>query len=177
MQITISSINEDGIAVLPPDLIWNGFTGDFVVATVPAEGGVGGFVARNPIQTAVLMLLFTDVRVDPSELTFAQRGDCRGWVGDGFDVDTAIGEQPLGSKLWLFRRAIANAKTAAAIAAEARRALQPLIVQGVVVRIDASTELLAAENQIRLAVALYGRDGTQVYAAKFDALWKRVGGL
>lgn len=177
MQLTVTPLEDAGVAVLPPDIVWNGFVGDFAISTKPADGGVGGLVARNPIETAVLLLLFTDAQADPTDLTFEQHGDRRGWVGDGFDVDTANGEAPLGSRLWLFRRSVLNAGTLQAIEDEARRALQPLIDQQVVVRIDVSGSTDPASNRLILAVNLYGRDGTKVYAARFDPLWKRADGL
>lgn len=177
MQLTLTPLEDAGVEVLPPDIIWNGFVGDFGVSIDPADGGVGGLVARNPIRTAVLLLLFTDAQAETHDLTFEQHGDRRGWPGDGFDVDVASGEAPLGSRLWLFRRSVINAGTLRAIEDEASRALQPLITQGLVVRIDVAGESDPAFNTIRLAVNLYGRDGAKIYAARFDPLWKRADGL
>lgn len=177
MRLTVTPLEDAGVEVLPPDIVWDGFVGDFAVSTAPADGGVGGLVARNPIRTAVLLLLFTDAQAAANDLTFEQRGDRRGWVGDGFDVDVANGEAPLGSRLWLFRRSVINEGTLRAIEDEARRALQPLITQGVAVRIDVSGETDPAFNTIRLGVNLYGRDGAKIYAARFDPLWKRADGL
>lgn len=177
MQVTLTPLEDAGVEVLPPDIVWNGYVGDFAVSADPADGGVGGLVARNPIRTAVLLLLFTDARAEANDLTFEQHGDRRGWVGDGFDVDTANGEAPLGSRLWLFRRSVINEGTLRAVEDEARRALQPLITQGVVVRIDVAGETNPAFNLIRLVVDLYGRDGTRIYATRFDPLWKRADGL
>ncbi len=122
--------------------MWNGRVGDFAVSTDPSQGGVGGLVAVNPIQTAILMLLFTDVRVDPTDLRYEMHGDRRGWVGDGFDVRADLGEAPLGSRLWLYRRSVlvtaVKKPTLAAIEADALSALQPLVAQGAAAKITVS---------------------------------------
>ena len=177
MQLTVTPLGDAGVDVLPPDIVWNGFVGDFAISTNLADGGVGGFVSRNPIKTAVLLLLFTDARVDPTNLRFEHKGDPRGWAGDGFDVDTASGEAPLGSRLWLYRRSILIAKTFAEIRDEIDRALQPLIKQGAAVRIDVTGELLSSQNTVRAAIDIYGRDKDKVYSARFDPLWRRADGL
>ncbi len=177
MQLTVTPLSDVGVEVLPPDIIWNGYAGDFAISTLSANGGVGGFVARNPIETAHLLLLFSDRQVDASDLRFDLGGDRRGWVGDGFDVDTTNGEAPLGSRLWLYRRSVLVAKTFSDIEFEIRAALQPLITQGAVVQIDITGEILNAQGQIRCAIDSYARNGTKVYSAKFDPLWKRADGL
>ena len=177
MQLTITPLGDAGVDVLPPDIVWNGTSGDFAVATVPADGGVGGLVARNPYETAVLLLLFSDARIDPSDLRFEMHGDRRGWVGDGFDLDTANGEAPLGSLLWVYRRSVLNDRTFADIQAEARRALQPLIGQGAAVRIDVGGTMNKVAGRVSLTVTIYGRDKRQLYAGSFDALLRRGDGL
>ena len=177
MQYTVTPLQDAGVDVLPPDIVWNGFVGDFAVSVLSANGGVGGLVARDPIATAHLLLLFTDAQILPRDLKIGLGGDRRGWVGDGFDVDTVAGEAPLGSRLWLYRRSVLIAKTFGEIEREIRRALQPLITQGAVARIDISGEVLNAQNQIRCAISSYARSGAKVYSAKFDPLWKRADGL
>lgn len=177
MQFTVTPLSDAGVEVLPPDIVWDGLAGDFAIATTPADGGVGGFVARNPIETAHLLLLFTDRQVDADDLRFENRGDRRGWVGDGFDIDVAAGEAPLGSRLWLYRRSVLVAKTFGEIEFEIRAALQPLITQGAVARIDVSGEVLNAQGLVRCAIDSYARAGAKVYSAKFDPLWKRADGL
>ena len=83
---------------------------------------------------------------------------------------------PLGSKLWLYRRHELTNLTGLEMAAEAKRALQPLIDQRAVVRIDASAAVDKAQGQVLLTVNLYGRDGRETYADKFDLLWRRADG-
>lgn len=177
MQLTITPLAEAGVEVLAPDIVWNGFSGDFALSTDPANGPVGGLEARSPLATAVLMLLHTDMRAGPDELRHEHGGDARGWPGDGFDIDTAKGEAPLGSKLWLYRRHELTDQTAMAVKAEIHRALHPLLKQGAVARIDVTVEAQKAEGRLAATIALYGRDGRAVYATKFDALWRRPGVL
>lgn len=178
MQLVISPLADAGIQVLAPDIVWNGTSGDFAMAAGSADGGAlgsqaGGLQAQAPIATAVIMLLFSDAQADVSQLRFEHRGDRRGWPGDGFDIDTAAGEAPLGSLLWLFRRSTLSDLTASQVAAEAKRALQPLITQRLVNRINTRTEIDKAAGQLRLGVDLYGRDGRKTYAAQYDVLWQK----
>lgn len=176
MQLTLTPLGDAGVEVLPPDVLWNGFTGDFAIATKPEQGGAGGLVAAHPLRTAAILLLFTDARADTSDLRAEHRGDRRGWPGDGFDVDVARGERPLGSKLWIYRRHELDDDTGRQVAAEARRALQPLIDQQAVVRVDTTFEVDKPGGKILLGIKLYGRDGRDAYADRFDLLWRRQDG-
>lgn len=192
MRLDLSPLGPADIAVLPPDIVWTnpaglplparpgatvGTVGDFVLETDPAYNGVGGFQARNPIESAVIMLLFSDARCAVSQLKIGLNGDRRGWVGDGFDVDTDNGEAPLGSLLWLDRRAALTEVNPAMIAATAKTALQPLIVQQVCAQIAVSASFLnQALGIVTLDTVLTGRDGRQVYARKFGPLWARTQG-
>ena len=177
MQLTITPLGDAGVETLPPDIVWNGTSGDFAISTAPADGGVGGLVSRNPYQTAVLLLLFSDARLDPSDLRFEMHGDRRGWVGDAFDLDTTAGEAPLGSLLWVYRRSVLSDRVATDIQTEARRALQPLIDQGAAVEIDVGATIDKVAGRVLLAVSIYGRNKRQLYAGKFDALLRRADGL
>lgn len=176
MLITVTPLSDAGVEVLPPDIVWDGVRGDFALAAGGTEGPAGGLRAANPLATAVLMLLFTDARAEAYELRFEHRGDRRGWVGDGFDVDVAAGEAPLGSKLWLYRRHELTELTGLEVAAEAERALQPLIAQGAVVRVAATAEIDKVAGRLSLKINLYGRDGREAYAAQYDVLWRRADG-
>lgn len=174
MQISITPLADEGVTVLPPDIVWNGIVGDFAVSAGGDDGPAGGLVAANPLKTAVILLLFSDARADAEDLRFEHRGDRRGWVGDGFD--TAAGEAPLGSKLWIYRRAVLSDLTGMEMAAEAERALQPLIRQGAVATIKTKAAVDKAGGRVMLIVNLYGRDGSEVYADQFDLLWRRADG-
>ncbi len=181
MQLTITSLTDAGVVTLPPDIVWGGRSGDFAVSTDPSQGGVGGLVAVNPIQTAILVLLFTDVRVDPTDLRYEMHGDRRGWVGDGFDVRADLGEAPLGSRLWLYRRSVlvtaVKKPTLAAIEADALSALQPLVAQGAAAKITVSGSQDGPAGRIYLDIKVYGRGKRELYSGRFDTLWRRADGL
>ncbi|MCJ2143745.1 phage GP46 family protein [Methylobacterium sp. E-066] len=176
MQLTLTPLADAGVSLLPFDIVWNGIVGDFAVSTGGDDGPAGGLVSANPLRTAVLLLLFTDARADAASLRFDHRGDRRGWPGDGFDIDAAAGEAPLGSLLWLFRRSALLDATGAQIEAEVQRALKPLIRQGAAARITTSAVVDKANGRVALSVGLYGRDGSQSYSDKFDILWRRADG-
>lgn len=176
MQLTLTPLADAGVVVLPFDVVWNGYVGDFAVSGGGDDGPAGGLAAANPLRTAVLLLLFSDARADAADLRFEHRGDRRGWPGDGFDVDAAAGEAPLGSLLWLYRRRELLDVTGQEIEAEALRALQPLIRQGAAARVTASAMVDKAGGRVSLAIGLYGRVGTEAYADKFDILWRRADG-
>ena len=176
MQLILTPLADAGVSVLPPDIVWDGTVGDFAIAVVPEDGPAGGLVSANPLATAALLLLFTDARAETWELRAEHAGDRRGWPGDGFDVDAAKGEAPLGSKLWLFRRHELTDATGMQIEAEAARALEPLKVQGAVVSITTKATIDKVGGRVLLTIALYGRDGREVFNAKFDPLWRRVDG-
>lgn len=159
----------------PPDIVWDGFRGDFALVDGPDQGPDGGLKSGQQLATAVAMLLFTDARADATDLRFEHAGDRRGWVGDGFDI--ASGETELGSRLWLFRRHELIAETGRLIEDEALRALQPLIDQQAVVSIRAAAEVDAGAGRIALALDLFGRNGERVYHARFDDLWKALDAL
>ncbi len=181
MQLTITSLQDAGVDTLPPDILWNGTSGDFAVSTDPADGGPGGLVARNPYRSAVLMLLFSDVRVDPSDLRYEMHGDPRGWVGDGFDVRADLGEAPLGSRLWLYRRSVlvtaTKTTTLMSIEADARLALQPLIKQGAAAQIDVSGTADGPSGIVALQIDIYGRGKRSLFSDRFDFLLRRADGL
>ena len=176
MHQTLTPLADAGVDVLPPDIVWDGTVGDFALSAGGDNGGAGGLVAANPLRTAILLLLFTDARAESYELRSEHRGDRRGWVGDGFDIDRSAGAAPLGSKLWLYRRHELTDLTGLEMAAEAKRALQPLIDQRAVVRIEAAATVDKARGRVLLTVNLYGRDGREAYADKFDLLWRRADG-
>lgn len=171
-MLSITPLETAGVELLQPDIFWNGTAGDFVLAD-------GTLQSTDPIKTAVVMLLFTDARGTDDQMRRADTTDKRGWVGDGFDIDRAGGETELGSRLWLLRREALRAELARDFQDEAARALQPLIAQGVVVRIDVTAEAVLDQpgNVLRLTVNLYGRDGSRRYADRFDILWNDASAL
>lgn len=157
---------------LAPDLVWDGLMADLAIAE-PGELR-GGLRAKATLETAVLICLMTDARAEPAEL---RDGDInRGWPGDSFDL--ADGEAAIGSKLWLLRRSTVDAVETPRRAEDyARAALQPLIDQGAVARIDVSAEGDPARNRLTLAVTLTDRDGETLVASRYAVLWDQLNGI
>lgn len=173
MRIALTPLADVGVTVLPPDVVWDGASGDFAVSTVPEDGGVGGFVAVDPLRSAVLMLLFSDAR--PQGYRPGREDDPRGWVGDGFDV--AAGETPLGSELWRWRREALSEALAKKIALVARTALTPLRNQGLVdgIETEAAINGDGEDQTLSMQVTLTSR-GETIFSGSWDLLWGRGDG-
>lgn len=151
---------------------------DWALADPDETANRGGLRAKAAIETAVVLALFTDRRVEPEHpLFYLCDGDPRGWWGDGIDVRADLNEAPLGSLLWLLERApltirgLSAGRWAEQFALEA---LAPLIAQGAAARIDVSASVNELQGRLELTVNLFGRDGLKVYDRKFDVLWNQV---
>jgi phage gp46-like protein len=163
------------------DSLWMPTTGfaDWALADADEVNNRGGLRSKAAIDTAVILALFTDARIDPTHpLFYLADGDARGYFGDGIDVRADLNETALGSHLWLLERApltilgISAARWAEQFTNEA---LAPLLTQGVAVRIDAAAVANELAGRLELTVALYGSDGAQIYNRNFDVLWNQVG--
>ncbi len=148
---------------------------DWALAAPHETQNKGGLAAQAALDTAVILCLFTDRYCPPSHplAGYIEGGDPRGWWGDGVDVRTDLGEAPLGSLLWLLERATATPDNARWAQSFALDALGPLIASGAAVRADAQATL-SPPSRLDLAVQLYGRDGTRVYARQFDDVWRQA---
>ena len=154
-----------------PDLGWDGIVGDLILNPLDHVEAPGDLRAEQGLATQVLICLMTDRRVEASELRDGDEN--RGWIGDSFDV--VDGETPIGSRLWLLRRSSLYPGIEIKAQDYAREALQPLIDQGAVAKIDVTATV--GTNRLDLAVALYGRNGAQVYSSKFELLWRQIDGV
>jgi phage gp46-like protein len=154
------------------------FVCDWALAGPAATLNAGGLQATAALGTAVYLLLFTDVYCPPDHpLYFLVGGDNRGWWGDGIDLRADLGEQPLGSLLWLLERAplvCAGVPTATWAQLLASAALAPLSAQGVVAAIDMQASANIAMERIELSVQLYGRDGAVAYSGKYNVIWRQI---
>lgn len=156
--------------LLDPDLVWNGVHADLAQTPLADPDNPGGLLAQKAIETAVLICLMTDRRVDASEL---RDGDVnRGWPGDGFDIEP--GETPLGSRLWLLQRRALTSDIERLAEDYAREALQTLIDQRAFVRVDVTATADRPRNSLDLAIAGYGSDGARTYDRKFAVLWDQL---
>ena len=166
-------------AILIWDTVWNvqiGY-GDWAYAPLSETYNVGGLRAEAALETAVFLCLFTD-RYCPPDHPLAyliESDDSRGWWGDGVDVRGDLGEAPMGSMLWLLERAQATQENTMWARSFALDALAPLVGQGAVARADAQATL-HPPGRIDLMVQLYARDGSKLYARRFDDLWREAFG-
>ncbi|MCZ7501270.1 phage GP46 family protein [Agrobacterium sp. ST15.13.015] len=156
-----------------PDLGWDGLIGDLLLNDLDHGSAPGDLRAEQGLATQVLILLMTDRRVEESELRDDEQN--RGWLGDSFD--RLDGEDVLGSRLWLLRRRSIYDGIEVDAQDYAREALQPLVTQGAVARIDVTAIANRAENRLDLDIALYGRDGETVFNQKFGLLWRQIDGV
>ncbi|UMY19140.1 phage GP46 family protein [Methylobacterium organophilum] len=176
----------DGDPYLVWDTVWSGDLvalengADWALAGSDEPSNRGGLQAKAGLASAVILCLFTDRRCPTDHpLAYLADGDPRGWWGDAIDVDAAAGEGPLGSLLWLFRRAPLSGppgedmrRWAEQLAYEALEPLQS--PQGIVARIACTAALNEPRQRIELEVGLYARDGTTLFARRFEQIWEQV---
>lgn len=156
-----------------PDLLWDGITGDLAINALTHQSAPGDLRAEQGLATQVLISLMTDRRVEPEELRPGDEN--RGWLGDSFDV--AVGESPIGSRLWLLRGSALYEGIEVAVEDYVREALQPLIDQQAVVSVDVVVAVDRPRNRVEFQVSLYGRRGERAFNQKFELLWRQVNGV
>ncbi len=155
--------------------------GDWTLAGADEPDNRGGLTAKAGIASAAILCLFTDRRCpDDHPLRYLAEDpntgfDPRGWWGDAVEVDGTAGEGELGSLLWLLERAPATEEMRRWAEELAYEALEPLLRQQVVARILCAAILNEVRGRIELEVALIGRDGSTVYARRFEDLWRQLG--
>jgi phage gp46-like protein len=162
------------------DSVWDAALGyaDWALAGADEFANRGGLRSTAALETAVVLCLFTDKRVDPDHpLYYLADGDARGYFGDGIDVRSDLNEAALGSHLWLLERAPLTIRGLSAgiwAVQFANEALATLKDQGACVRIEVSAEVNELQSRLELSVALFGRDGARIYNRNFDVLWNQV---
>lgn len=123
----------------------------------------GDFVGDEGLETAVLLSLFTDQRVDSSELPPGLT-DKRGWWGDMFP--NVQGDQ-IGSKLWVLDRSKTTDETLAAIETNALNALNWMLVDGVASSVSV-TASYNTDKSVSLVIEITEQTGNE---ARFSLVW------
>lgn len=176
MSIRIIPLEVPESAPLVTDIVWDGRCGDYRRVGADEPGNPFGLQSRQQLATAVLICLQTDRAVEPEAL---REGDeQRGWAGDAFDLDASRGEVPIGSRLWQLHRATLDEfETPRFTEYACREALQTLIDQGAVARIDFASQVLLDQNRFEFTVSLFGRDGRKLHQQQFAILWDKLNGV
>ena len=172
--------SDEGCAEQPQllwDTVWDPQAGgaDWALAEPDERQNAGGLRAKAALYTAVILALFTDARVPENHpLRYLAGDDPRGWWGDGVDVRGDLGEEPLGSLLWLLERAPLTAQMVRWAETLATDALGPLLRQQAAVRAEVDATGKEGQGSLELLVRLYGRDGTKVYDRRFEIIWTQT---
>lgn len=129
----------------------------------------GDLAPDNSLATAVLISLFSDGRAREDDPIPDGTGDRRGWWPD------AWAEDGMGSRLWTLSREKITPDLAPRIEEIARQALQWLIRDGLVRRLDITTERLERDRiGLHVGLELTGesllRPGQAEGSASYDGL-------
>lgn len=161
-----------------PNLFWSTFwngkegLGDWRVVPLGQPDNPGGLDAREALASAVVISLFTDKRAPEGwrpEVT-----DRRGYWGDDVAEEGAE-PRPLGSHLWLLRNEVATGEIAELARVYALEALAWMTDENVVARIDVASGLIETPRRgVWLAVDLFARDGSRVFAERYERFWQEM---
>jgi phage gp46-like protein len=131
-------------------IVWN----DTRTAADWQLGGAGMLTMARPIETAVIVSLFTDRRAGSDDQLVPGDTDRRGWWGEQLDGDV------VGSRLWLLRRAKRLPETLKKAEDYIREALHWLIQDGLCASIDVSAEWLGA-YRINATIVVHRTSGAR----------------
>lgn len=130
------------------------------------------------LATAVIIALATDARAhDDDILPGLDDTDRRGWWGD-CDAAEIWNGWPIGSRLWLLRRAKITKAGAAEGSLKARiemyihEALQPFITAGIVTKIDVTAT--QTSNSAFAADVVLWRNNNAILKLAFGSIWKEI---
>lgn len=136
---------------------------------------IGDLEREEGLETAVIMSLFTNGRVDIDEKLLADKNNREGWWGDQYaDVET----DRIGSKLWLLLRSTTTEETLEKAKIYAYEALEWMIEDGVASEIKVEVERQEDPGEDRLAFKLkVYKDYGDMVAEEFSIVWNKQFGL
>lgn len=146
--------------VVDPDLAIEFVTVDFDISF----GTDGDILTDDFFDTSLLYSLLGERRADPSEVVEPQLR--RGWIGSE-DKDFEN-----GSKLWLFEQARVTRSNLNRIEDEARKALQWLVDDGLVVSVD---EVTATVKSGKITLEIVIRRSRSQVERRFFTFWQNTG--
>lgn len=134
----------------------------------------GGLLLDEGLRSAVLISLMTDATArdddDIADGDAPTSGDRRGWWGDmPIEGESA---RPIGSRLWLLRRAKATEGTRLRALTMAREALAWMVDDGICQRVEVEAELQGSPPD-RLLLGITLRRGAS--SPRFDIPWSFEG--
>ncbi|MBP0492156.1 phage GP46 family protein [Pararoseomonas indoligenes] len=116
--------------------------------------GMGNLLLAPPMVTAVYVSLFTDRRAGPDDVLEPGETDRRGWWGEGLD------NKPIGSRLWLLRRAKHLPETLKRARDYIREALAWMIEDELAAKVDVVAEW-QTRSRIAAVITIHRVNGTQ----------------
>jgi phage gp46-like protein len=119
----------------------------------------------SDLQTAIIISIFSDRMAQPGDVIPDGSSDPRGWWAD----DTV----PIGSRLWLLRRAKQTKETLQKAYDYLAEALQWLIDDGVVGRFDISTQWVRT-SVLGAQITAYKPDGTLLTTGRYTWAWEGI---
>lgn len=125
----------------------------------------------NGLTTAVIISLFTDRRADKNDiLPDIDSKDRRGWWGD---LTSEFPNDKIGSRLWLLERSKTLPEVLEKVKLYCFEALQWMIDDGVVAKIEVEVERQGSVETPILAwlVRLFKNDGKEL-SLRFDRQWE-----
>ena len=125
-----------------------------------------GLDSAEPLVRAVLISLFTWRRANPDDKLPAEAR--QGWWGDSYPVQP---NDRIGSRLWLLGRSKLTAETVRQAREYAIEALQWLMDDGVVARVDVEAERQGLDR-LALACRIYRTDGRLAADIRFTNAWE-----
>lgn len=157
-------------------LVPTGPTAPVVMTMDWLQNPLGLIDETHALTSAVFIALCTDALADPSDvLPDPSSDDRRGWWGD-MDADVIWGAWPVGSKLWLLKRAkilgagAREGATTTRVDNYCRVALQPFIDNKIASRLDVAVR---QDNIQRIfARTVLYRGPKSAIDLEFQALWQ-----
>lgn len=119
----------------------------------------------SDLQTAILISIFTDRIAQPDDVIPDGTNDPRGWWADD-DV-------PIGSRMWLLKRAKQTTQPLQRAYDYLAEALQWLIDDGVVGQFDISVQWVRT-GMLGATITAYQPDGTQLTKAQYTWAWAGI---
>jgi phage gp46-like protein len=121
------------------------------------------------LDNAILISLCTDRIAEPTDVIPDSSNDPRGWWGDAY----GDANYPIGSRMWLLRRAKQTQDTLQRAYDYHTEALQWLIDDGVVASFDINVQWVA-NGQLGATVIGYKQNGTVITQNTFTWVWNGV---